>query len=895
MIARFIRTLVSAFIFIWLIWLILITFSPVREANNSINLENYKTKIKDIKNINYFDQVYSKDKYNVEKNADNIDINVEEWIYVTSLNNLSKKYKIHWKWFDIDLKVPGDIYLSTKGSNTIIISLNSIISINFLDKDKNKINSIMLYPHEYFIFNPKLNKIVFKKADIYRLRMLNIVKNNYKSTYIKEQLSKINQEKLKNILDKNDFLLLKNFINEKNEILKVNKKNYNLLSNAKTSNFPLMDFLRSNQKYFLNDQKKVIFLKNEIYNKLLILFQKEEFSKTEIEKIIELKKELKKLDETQYREINNFIDNVYYISLLNNNIKNHSKLENFLYLKEEKTNLAINWNFLNLKRIYINYDYYNNLNTKQFFKDFLDTYLQKSWIIEKNKNFMLNDKNKINEIESFLFYLKEYVYAHLYNDKNIKLDNEILSKYFSLNKMIYFSWEKDEVKIKTSLLENEKILKKVAKFLKNNFFEEKRKNSILVLKNTYVNLGEILSLEKEIEHITEIFKNFNNVLKKEEKQDFNKLFEEINEYFYAIKYYDKYYVEKNKEIQKLINIKWLWERTKKVYNIGDVYSYFRKFNNIYIEPRNIKKVDNYFKINNVVIYKKAYNFIFYPYDWYKLDILTKNNKFLFSFYLKQQEILWNDMYKKADHREKYKFDFKNFFAEKFKNNDYYVKQTNKKEYCRLQNKIYDEVNDRCINKKQDSDIIASFKQNKLLLEEFNVVKDFFFVKYDNLIVKQNQKWWFDIKLNNVRTVIFANEKKYDIFVNADYDLQNHYLYNISFKISRQDKNLFNNTEIELSKFKKVKLLDLKNFLENFLKKNLKTYESIYNNLRYSHIIYNFSIKNSLGKTTFEFKTNNKNIKIKFDNSKILSIIVDNRELLDSPITFIQFKNYITKF
>jgi hypothetical protein len=63
--------------------------------------------------------------------------------------------------------------------------------------------------------------------------------------------------------------------------------------------------------------------------------------------------------------------------------------------------------------------------------------------------------------------------------------------------MIYFSDEKNETKIRTSLSQNLKILEILEIFLRNNFFNKERqiRTNLLILKDSKINIKDIIVFE----------------------------------------------------------------------------------------------------------------------------------------------------------------------------------------------------------------------------------------------------------------------------------------------------------------------------------------------------------------------------------------------------------------
>jgi len=277
-----------------------------------------------------------------------------------------------------------------------------------------------------------------------------------------------------------------------------------------------------------------------------------------ISKIHKNLEELKSIDLIKYNEINLFIKNIYKVFLLKNNINSVYKLNNLLILINKDISDFYIRNYFKLHKIYYNYDFLELNNFIVHFNLFLKTYLNTNLVTLKNEDFKLNNKIKLIEIESFVFYLREYINSYLFlkNFKNFSSQVDILSKYTHLDEKIYFNDTNNNQKIKTSLKQNIDLLSRLEYFLRNIFFEDKRDkyNNLLILnKTSKIKYDDLKNFENSIFDIFSLFEKNKNYF--DSKSDYERLYNLIKEEFLAIKDYQKYKLKYEKELQNIYSVK----------------------------------------------------------------------------------------------------------------------------------------------------------------------------------------------------------------------------------------------------------------------------------------------------------------------------------------------------
>ncbi len=856
----------------------------------------YKTK------INFFDSIFHKKENNfkVENKSNTIEIILEPWIFILDLNDLSKTYKITSKQakFDIDLKAIWSLYIDSYWDKVTIFSINSSLVLNFLNSKLEKMNSYFMYPHEFIKFKHKLN-FMFKNVDLYRIRTIT------QNWYFKHRLIKDleTEKEIESLIWRNNIDFFEYYIKNKIKQSTNNKTLYEKINSLKKSVFPFSYYIDKYSYYFVNKSKKISYLQNNIYNNVIKLLSLDEINAILVNDIkIDLEK-LKILDEQKYNKSIYLIDNFYKITSLKNNIESNYKLSNFILLKSKNKNLKILENYLNLKNIYFHLDFLQLEQIEWKLNLFLDSYISKSWIKQQNENFTLNKKEKLKEIESFVFFLSKYIESNLFswNLETISSQTWILSKYTNLNKMIYFSWKTDEKKIRTSLSKNLKILQNLENFLRSNFFEQERQldTELLVPKEIKVNFEDIDELKKEVRNIFDIFEKNISILEKFWSDKTIKQYQEIwkllEEEFFAIYNYDKYSLENNKKLKELYNISIIWEQDSKDYDEKYIFDYLSSFEQVSVKLKNITKNWNIFSIKNSFILWKIYNMELNPSLWNIIKITNKTTNL--SYDLDNMKFMLEKKYESASEQDKYKYEFKNFFVQRFKNIESNWKNDPWEDICYFQNKISD-WQWWCKDIVNDNSAITVIKRDKLILGEFKSIKDFFTVEYEDLSVSIEGPL-VDIKIlkSNIQTNINKNwkEEKYSLEFSSSYDLENHEFSNISFKI-RDVKNknyyLYSWAKFILEN-KKIKINNLKNSIDSFLK-SMKTIDYIHSSLRQGFILAQLEITYKGREIYLKFENRLKTISMILEADKIKSITINQKEILENNIDISELSTILDK-
>jgi hypothetical protein len=352
----------------------------------------------------------------------------------------------------------------------------------------------------------------------------------------------------------------------------------------------------------------------------------------------------------------------------------------------------------------------------------------------------------------------------------------------------------------------------------------------------------------------------------------------------------------------------VWGKLKKEYNKEDIIDYLSSFEGLSLSNSKISKHENgkLFIIKEVSILDKVYDLKLYPSSWNSLKVLNKGTDVLVSAYdLDNMQFLLKERYNWAKPENKNKYDFKNFFKEKFKRSSS-VKVSSTYDKCYLENKISD-GKWWCKEVINDSSAITVIKRDKLIAGEFSIIKDFFTIKYENLDVNIKGSS-FDIKIRDalINSSIEDNGivKNYSIIFSSNYDLEKHIFSNISLKVKNptikvknsnsNNKNtyLFNGAQITF-KLNKVKIWELEVFSSNLLKQ-VTNINNIYRVLKWSIVLYDTKISILQNKIYLKFENNWKYITIKIIGDKIISVIKDWNNILDKEINTSEINSILDK-
>lgn len=734
--------------------------------------ENLELKTQ-VSQINVFDKIISYwEKAVIEWN----NFILDKWIYLINISELNSQYKISWEWFEIDTIWANTIYIDNSWAKTNIFSLNSIVDVQLIDiSNKQVVNSIILYPHEYLIFSPNKNRFV-KNGDLSLINKVltfwyfedGIIKDSKINKTFKELfLSRYNSDKQDSV--ENLFIYL----------LKNSKNNLTRLDKFKTGKFGSVFWEKLIQKYnsiFLNDAKRIVYYKNLILRWVWDVINSEKVNNSKNQFLLSSLEDLKEISNEDYLQMVDIVN--YYSYLVINNYENTSSAKiNFSQITNklnwDKFVYKNNWN-IELSDLYFEYDFYWS---NEIFKNI-------STLSEKLSKTLDND----SKISYFIFYLNKVITSSFKNLENNNLEDilNIFNDYIKIS-IKYYTNDNSTI-IRTWIEEYNEILINLALSLENNYFVENEEDpSLLKLNNDVnINITKVWILEKNIESILKYFDNNKSTLTDKTKDlsiisNYEKSKYLYSKYFLAIKDYDRYtaeYKETNKDFifWNTLNQS---DDDKNSLSISKARDYLSQFKNIdyskaeinikdfsYCEfpsEENDKKEIEFpycYQINNLVIWNSVeLDFILHPLNYNNINNFVINwdssiNQW--SYKLDNEELVIEEKNRRErDPIEKEKNSFPNFFVNIFNQTEY--KQTVKYHE--------DEVETR-----EESIIVKVFKQNKLLWAnwDFSSISDFLNVRYDDLIVEEV---WESYSIDIVNSPISINhdKKQFKWLLNSKYE------------------------------------------------------------------------------------------------------------------------------
>ncbi len=860
----------------------------IKDTNNSLTWIYQK-------NINFFDKIYftNLNSFNISNSDWIYNISLKKWVFLLDLNDLIWKYDIKWKWFEIQPKTAWIIFIdNTNPSKIFIFSITSVFKMSFLSLDEKKINSYYMYPHNYLMFDIKNNTFSRLWTDVFRIKT--IVKEGFLTENISANLKE--WWKLYWLLKwyKNNFL--KTSINQIKINYKINSSIFNELKNLRSFSLIWENYITKYFSFFVNDTKKRIYFKQLVLNKLQKLLNSKEKENKLIIDIISNLNSIKKVNKQDYNDLSNIIRWYYNIIIQNNNINNEVVLNNFLplawYIKnndnkyKKQTDLDL---YVLLKNIFFWYDFRNNTHIEKNFNDFVNNYFLKLKI--NNWALILWKWVDLVLLESFLYYLEDYLNNFAFNSKHIDLDIKtfrlninILDKYFYLNKKIYFSNKKLEL-INTWLFKNYNLLNSILSFIRNNFFEKQRDlNNLLIPYTKYkLDWNDINKLSNILKNFFKLKDNYISLLKDNSKQRFlyknySKLYKKYDEYFLALTSYEKYKVSYNIKQKELAD--YYIEKHQKVFWINDIKKYLSQFDQANFKNTQITKTgsnNNLFYVDNFNVSNQVFSFYINPDRDYTIsNIIIKSawldkNKFKDSTYsLEKDRKLWEKQQKYVKADKKAFYDFKYYFKYKF--NNY------------LNNNLVDNISSNNIDKQKESDdeSVMIFKRDTLLSKtgEFSSIYDMVKLKYNDVIVKSLD----DITLKNFIVYKRIKDHDYNLIFTSKYfidkDKDKHYFYNPSWIYISFYNVIDWNIRRNLFWWSKLKIwfdINLGDFKEVFnnIFNQLENIKQLYYSINSNLWIYDINMEYLKDwKIIIWFDFNWKNIKIYLSWDKVLFIKED---------------------
>lgn len=679
--------------------------------------------------------------YSVDETDKTIEINIDKWIFIFDIDDISQDYNIINNDFKIKPKSPWKFLVDARDPLAIkILSFESILDYRILNKDS-EIRKIYVYPKMLLSYNSKAIKMS-KSSNFLIMPFLNIdFSLNWNS--INEILDEL---KLNSDDTANNLLKILAVIDKKQKNNSISK-----LLDVKNKNIYWLNFINKYFFSFLNDEKKLIYYKKNIVKLLLSFnFEKKSTKQDEIlSKIEESLNWIKDLDEDVYNEMFTLLVSFYDVLLKAPDISYLDKSIKFLSFLQKNFDYSNSWKFEH-SYFYISkvMDLLNSWNFKnKDFKDslnnFLNYYFEKNDIEDwnlfdsdkvKNQNFLTD--SHISEIQYKLFFLENILTSESINffDKDW-LDSmlSILDTYIKTNRSIndYLKANSQENYSKlTEALEISffDVSNSIFTNLKDTFFLDEVDEFWLL--QTSENKNKVSSMQLDsTKHILDNIMDFtinntSNLSSQKRKYHWKIIIldREYEKYISALTDFEMYKNEYWKLNKKLTETKTISQLTPiEEINKDDVEEYLGTFNWLSTSFLDITPYwDWIFKVDSLYVLWGVMSFDINTSLKNKINnIIYKWEEISDIFKLDDIEEQYKELFETAEEDERDKYDFKNFFV-----NIFWEKEEEKEII------IIEEV-------KKESPTVIAFKREKLFSErwEFPVILDFLWLNNNNVFIE----------------------------------------------------------------------------------------------------------------------------------------------------------------
>lgn len=723
--------------------------------------------------------------------VNNTEINIEKWFYLFNFNSLDKKYKINFENFNIEIDSPASIFVNNFENNIKIISIDNIIKLNFLwinwENKGQILNSSFLYPNQYVVFDGNKNFLI-KNADLLRITQLislwyfpeKIILNwelnkNFKKIFLTKD-SEINSE-----IEKLFLYIFADFT-KKEKIIKnfFDKRFFEEDENSLTNKY---------ENLLINDNKKAIFLKNNILKDIREILKDKKNISTKWEK---LKSEIENLKNISEEEQKNILDTIkFFVSYVNTNKKYDNELKIF-FEKIINPNFSIIWKSenLDLNASFFNYNFSENQNFYSEIKNY----------IEKRAK----EKTENNEQNYFIFFLNKLILANI-KEKNPNFEDtiNIFKNYVNVWTKYYSMEDEQKQDLKTKVIETwlvnfEMILNNILIWIEKNYFT--KSGNWLLSQKTGKNLKResIETLTKSVKKIYEEFYETNkNVINSSNSyltKNYDNNFKKFEELEIALRDFDKYLIKYDGKNSILLN------QSSEKNNVFDdslskqkAKDFLNKFNQIIFDDSNIeimwekfcnnpnsenfkneKQNPTCYKISNITVWNNVnVSFILDPNDYHRISNIEIGWDKTINKWSYKVDIL-EDWYEESNSTSDEALKFENFFVDII----IWSWQVSQK------SEIFEET-----NRNTESSIIRTLKNTALLGNNWTLtkLKSFLKVDYNNLIVKETADWSeYIINIENAEIKVKSKDTEYS------------WKFSSNYKFKAWKTNSFFNPEIKFS-------------------------------------------------------------------------------------------------
>jgi len=806
--------------------------------------------------ISEYDSLYSSVKHSQDTSWDVT--NLQQWQgakYLSSFRGVGRKHSFVWTGYVIVQKWIWEVFIDTisKKWKVFVYTKNSPVEITLTnDAGDLEYTTIYLQPGMYIEFRTGIWKNL-NNADRLRIATVNNLwyLGSLEAWNINSQISEY-------------FTLDDGFFMQASEQIKktdtMRATFFSEISDARV--FEISGYW-SIQRYlhlFVNDEKKKVFYKNILIQSYLWLLQAPKVDTSLLIQIRQYESKLREIDEASYFELLQVRED---IMLALYSTKNYSYIPaKILFAELSNSDITVSeW-------MYSLYSY--SLFSSENKWDDVSQQLTKSYF-EAFSAYIENDENMKMRYDYFLYFLEKrlvFILSWDIHDWNVGTLIEFLSSYVKLSLQASYTEKNQKI---TQIYSITMILEAIDIFMREQYFlDERSQDKILLLRtNISFDSDKISDLNKNVTLLYDLYQRNKNTLTPSSTRD-NEIIrniqlakENIDEYVVAITNYSEYrdvYSESSNSI--------LWVDTiqNNQFEISQdsAKKYLNQFVWISQQSYTISVMNNsYYKIENVIIWGKRFNFEIYPLSSSRLkNIFIDGIKQTTQYNLDAIEWEWEEKYKTAVEEKKSDYDFSKFFLITFFN-----EQEREIENFDIQYSA------------QESKAEIVFKRDILLWEngEFSWLWDFLKIDYSDISLVQVNNM-YNIFLNDIDFIVDDTEiegrRNIQWKIYSEYILNSseHTFKELSLKIESERKWANNTLIYELggTKISLIWNIDIK-LLESRLRETVQKFD-VYKD------IYN-SISPTAEKLIIEYTPTTQKTRFRFDSfGKSFTIILQNLEI-----------------
>ncbi len=832
--------------------------------------------------LSKYESLYT--SYDISQNI-NLDVNNvsvhQEGKYLSSYRNIGTLHNFTGTGYIISQKGIGELYIDTvsKQWRVFVYAKNTPAEVILTSDDgKQEYTTIYLAPGMYLEFRTWIWKNL-NNAD--RLRISTVNKLWYLSS-----LWASNIETSLNIYFSDDESFLQEGMKHISEMDRKKTSYLTVLLGGVVPEISGHNYIQRYLHLFVNDEKKKVFYKNMLLKWYVSLLEEKKIDQSLLTQIKKDESKLKSLDEDSYIELTSIR---WDISSALNSMQEHEYISaKILFSMLEKPSITqSNWMYPLYSFSLFSSNLWDSGVSEQITKSFFDSFAL----------YMQEVENSQDAYDYFLYFLEQrliYLLSWSIDDASIGSTLEVLSTYFTISQEAQYIEKNQKI---TQIYSITQIFESIDVFLRNTYFQEQRNSNNLLLLQTNKNLWwvRLSQLQDNIEGLYAIYETNKSLLNSISARDV-KIIENItnakkniDEYVAAIWSYETYKDEYDISKNTILNVDVI-SNGQFVISEASGREYIEQFIWISQDSYTLTVIDNlYYKIENLIIGGRKFDFEIYPYSLSKLKNISIDGELQSTQYtLDNIEEDWEEKMETASEELKSQYDFSRFFILTF--------------LTQQQREI---VNYEIEYKQEESKAEIVFKRDILLWDKWEFVWLRNFLNIDYADISLVQEWnSYDIYLNNIDYNL--NNLGLETINSVSWKLKSEYILNSTdhtFKnvwiTVESDRRWPNNSVLyefggtHISLIWNIYIDDLdESMLEMF--RNYETYLNIYKTIsawnRWLNLVIEYTPSNK--KTRFKFDSGEKSFTIILQESEITGIYEGTKKIASSPIGLQEINSYL---